>query len=175
VSSPVDSVAATAPNQDGFVTEEMEPGVERIIRDDAGHDLDETHPTNLYDMDNVAVTPDGTVWLWTSYSGSDNDANPGGGLVWALGQPGTTRLPEIHCGPAGSMTRNGETINTGVSCFNPASGEESSYLLFKPINAVAVAPDGTVWAIGGHDGENPDGGLYHITPDWADATTTPTT
>ena len=27
------------------MTEEVEPGVERIISDDAGHDLDETHPT----------------------------------------------------------------------------------------------------------------------------------
>ena len=48
---------------DGLVTEEVEPGVERIISDDAGHDLDETHPTYRYDMDDVAVTPDGTVWL----------------------------------------------------------------------------------------------------------------
>ena len=29
---------------DGLVTEEVEPGVERIISDGAGHDLDEIHP-----------------------------------------------------------------------------------------------------------------------------------
>jgi hypothetical protein len=149
---------------DGLVTEEVEPGVERIISDGAGHDLDETHPTNLYDMDSVAVTSDGTVWLLTSYSGSDNDADPGGSFVWALGQPGTTRLPAIFCGTASSMTIGEETIDMGVSCFDPASGSETYYLLGKPISAVAVAPDGTVWAVGGHDGENPDGGLYHITP-----------
>ena len=29
----------------GLVTEEVEPGVERIIRDGVGHDLEERHPT----------------------------------------------------------------------------------------------------------------------------------
>ena len=48
-------------------------------------------------------------------------------------------------------------------CFDPATGEETVYLVGTPINAVAVAPDGTVWAVGGYDGDN--GGLYRITPD----------
>ena len=52
---------------DGLVTEEVEPGVERIISDDAGHDLDERHPTYRYGMEDVPVTPDGTVWLWSGY------------------------------------------------------------------------------------------------------------
>jgi len=76
---------------DGLVTEEVEPGVERIIRDDAGHDLDERHPTYRYDMDGLAIARDGTIWLSTTYSRSDNEANPdtGGPIVWALGRPGT--------------------------------------------------------------------------------------
>jgi hypothetical protein len=76
---------------DGLVTEEVEPGVERIIRDDAGHDLDEKHPTYRYDMDHLAIAPDGTVWLSTSYSRSDNQANAATGSpgVWALGRPGS--------------------------------------------------------------------------------------
>ncbi len=60
----------------GLVTEDVEPGVERIISDGAGHDLEEKHPTYRYDMDDVFVAPDGTVWLSTSYSDTDNDANP---------------------------------------------------------------------------------------------------
>jgi hypothetical protein len=74
----------------GLVTEDVEPGVERIVRDEAGHDLDETHPTYRYDMDRIAITPDGTVWLTTTYSRSDNDAHPevSGPLAWALGRPG---------------------------------------------------------------------------------------
>ena len=80
---------------DGLVTEEVEPGVERIISDDAGHDLDEGHPTYRYDMDDVVVTADGTVWLSTTYHDSDNDANPPGALLWALGQPGTSSVPAL--------------------------------------------------------------------------------
>jgi hypothetical protein len=39
-------------------------------------------------------------------------------LVWALGQPGTTGLPEIVCETVGSTTRGGETVNTGVRCWD---------------------------------------------------------
>jgi hypothetical protein len=137
---------------DGLVTEEVEPGVERVIRDDAGHDLDERHPTYRYDMDDVIVTPDGTVWLSTTYSRSDNFANPPGALLWALGQPGTPSLPDVDCFSEGF----------GVTCVDE-SEEETVYLAGTPINAIAVAPDGTVWAVGGDDGEN--GGLYRITRD----------
>ena len=141
---------------DGLVTEEVEPGVERIIRDDAGHDLDETHPTYRYDMDRVYVTPDGTVWLSTSYFGSDNRANPPGGLIWALGQPGTFRTPDFRCGPVP------EEEGFGVICLT-SEGVNITYLAGTPINDVVVAPDGTIWAVGGYDGDN--GGLYRITPE----------
>ena len=82
---------------DGLVTEEVEPGVERIISDDAGHDLDEKHPTYRYDMDDVFVTPDGTV-------GSDHHAarhrrRPSGALLWALGEPGMSEPPDVLCRP----------------------------------------------------------------------------
>jgi hypothetical protein len=150
---------------DGLVTEEVEPGVERIISDGAGHDLDETHPTYRYDMDDVFVTSDGTVWLSTTHSRSDNDANPPGPLLWALGQPGTSTMPVVFCDTASSTTSGRETINMGVTCFDASSGAETTYLANTPINAVAIAPDGTVWAVGGYDGDN--GGLYHITPDAA--------
>ena len=58
-------------------------------------------------------------------------------------------------------------------CFDPATEEETTYLADTPINAVAVAPDGTVWAVGGYDGDN--GGLYHITPGSSTNATPPTT
>ena len=138
----------------GLETEEVEPGVERVIRDGAGHDLDERHPSYRYDMDDIAVTPDGTVWLTTSYRDTDNDANPPGQLVWALGEPGTaTLVHDRFCG----------TDGTGVTCFDPATETETTYLAGTSINAMAVAPDGTVWAVGSHGGEN--GGLYRITPE----------
>ena len=152
---------------DGLVTAEVEPGVERIISDDAGHDLDETHPTYRYDMDDVAVTPDGTVWLWSSYHDTDNEANSLNGLLWALGKPGMSEAPDVPCLP------RLEEEGSGVICFDPATGDETVYLAGTPINAIAVAPDGTVWAVGGYDGDN--GGLYRITPNLtASAATTAT-
>jgi hypothetical protein len=87
--SAVGVVAQDEAGPAGLVTEEVEPGVERIFRDDAGHDLDERHPRNRYDMDRIAIAPDGTVWLSTTYNGSDNEAHPDGeAMVWALGKPG---------------------------------------------------------------------------------------
>lgn len=71
-----------------LVTELIEPGVKRIVRDDAGHDLDERHPTKRWDMDGIAIAPDGRVWITSSASGGDNQYQPGA-LVWALGLPGT--------------------------------------------------------------------------------------
>ena len=145
-----------------LVTEEVEPGVERIRNDGAGHDLDERHPTNRYDMDGVFVAPDGTVWLSSSYSGDDNEANPGGGLVWALGQSETSRYDAgVGCLPGEPPFNQPEPL--GVTCFKGEGDTETRYLASTRINAVAVAPDGTVWAVGADGAEN--GGLYRITPE----------
>jgi hypothetical protein len=142
-----------------LVTEQVEPGVDRIISDGAGHDLEKKHPTYRYDMDHVFVAPDGTVWLGTSYRDTDNEANPPGGLTWALGQSETKQYPaKRFCFP-------GEPDNseaTGVTCFDPATETSTKYLASAHINAVAAAPDGTFWAVGSDGAEN--GGLYHITP-----------
>jgi hypothetical protein len=140
----------------GLVTEEVEPGVERIISDGAGHDLDETHPDFRCDMDDIAIMPDGAIMLWSSYHDTDNDANPRGGLLWVLGEPGETTTPEpsVFCYLPDS--------HFGVVCFDPVKEMEVLLLEGVRINALAIAPDGTVWAVGGYDGEN--GGLYHITP-----------
>ena len=144
----------------GLVKEAVEPGVERVISDGAGHDLEERHPTFRYDMDSIFVAPDGTVWLTTSYRDTDNDVNPPGGLVWALGQPGTPQYPaERFCFRG---TPDNEEA-PGVTCFDPATETETRYLAGTSINAVAAAPDGTFWAVGSDRGEN--GGLYHITPE----------
>jgi hypothetical protein len=148
----------------GLVTEEVEPGVERIIDDGAGHDLEARHPNYRYDMDGVFVAPDGTVWLTSSYRGTDNDANPPGALVWALGQPETPQFPDVSFCFQGVVT-DGEHDGDapGVTCWDPATETETRYLTFTHINAVAAAPDGTFWAVGADGAEN--GGLYHITPE----------
>ena len=142
-----------------LVTKEVEPGVARVISDGAGHDLEKRHPTYRYDMDGVFVAPDGTVWLRTSYRDTDNDANPPGGLVWALGQSGMPQYPNKHACFAGEPD-NSEA--SGVTCFETATETRTKYLEGTHINAVAAAPDGTFWAAGDDSTEN--GGLYHITP-----------
>jgi hypothetical protein len=140
-----------------LVTEEVEPGVERIRSDGAGHDLEERHPNFRYDMDDVYVTPDGTVWLSSSYRDTDNEANPPGGLVWALGQSETPQYPAaVACFP-GDFDQP-EVL--GVTCYK--GDTPTRYLTDTRINAVAAAPDGTFWAVGDDGAEN--GGLYHITP-----------
>ena len=142
-----------------LVTEEVEPGVERIRSDGAGHDLEERHPTFRYDMDDVYVTPDGTVWVSSTYSDTDNEANPPGGLVWALGQSETSQYPAVaFCFPGAPD----QPQALGVTCYDPATDTQTKYLAGTQINAVAAAPDGTFWAVGSDGAEN--GGLYHITP-----------
>ncbi len=158
---PADVVPPSAGSM-GLVTEQVEPGVERIVSDSAGHDLDATHPTYRYDMDDIFVLPDGTVWLSSTYSREDNDANPGAGaLTWALGRSDAFQYSadSPSCGTEGM----------GVSCWDPVAVREVTYLAGTPINAVAVAPDGTIWAVGGYDGDN--GGLYRITPAWLEPVT----
>jgi hypothetical protein len=155
------AVGVTAQDEAGLVTEEVEPGVERIISDGAGHDLEERHPTYRYDMDDVFVAPDGSVWLTSSYSDTDNEANGSPGqLLWVLGQPGTSELP------GGTFCFRGvpdiaEAL--GVTCWNPATETQTRYLTTTHINAVAPAPDGTFWAVGADGADR--GGLYHITPE----------
>ncbi len=232
----------------GLVTDEIEPGVLRIVRDDAGHDLDERHPDFRYDLDGIAIGPDGTVWLRSTYHGSDNGARePQDPFVWALSRPGvfgttdgipaggeTSLVPltdgstlvvgdrivrfdgavvepddgrpvrPVHGGtlwliepdatmplvPEGasvgrpgdrvariwdggswvdpaalgrSASSNGYSCDatpSGVTCIDERSGRETRHLRGTKINEVARAPDGSIWAVGGYEGEG--GGLYRI-------------
>ena len=153
----VAGAAACGARTPDLVTEEVEPGVERVSSDGAGHDLEERHPDFRYDMDDVYVTPDGTVWVSSSYRDTDNEAHPPGGLVWALGTSDTPQYPaEVFCFP-GALD---QPAAMGVTCIENETS--TRYLAGTQINAVAAAPDGTFWAVGAHGAEN--GGLYHITP-----------
>jgi hypothetical protein len=197
----------------GLVTEEVEPGVLRIKSDGAGHDLDERHPDFRYDMDAIAITGDGTIWLASTYHGSDNVANPPGSLVWALGRPGIYSVAEgiplrgtgylvpladasvlvvshdrvvrfdgtafvPDDGPTGRPVHGGTLwlmepdelmglVADGASVERPddllaAIWNESWGRWDKgtQINRIAEAPDGSLWAVGGYEGEG--GGLYRI-------------
>jgi hypothetical protein len=139
----------TAQDETGLVTEEVEPGVERIISDGTGHGLEERHATYRYDMANVFVAPDGTVWLTTSFRDTDNDVDPPGALVWALGQSGTPQYPSARfCFPGVIDDMELDEEAPGVTCFDPATETETRYLTTTHINAVAAAPNSTYWAVG---------------------------
>ncbi len=87
--APSASPSAPADVLPGLVTEEIEPGVLRVVRDDAGHDLDEGHPDFRYDLDTMTITPDGSVWVNATYHHTDNgNGEPQGPFIWALGRPG---------------------------------------------------------------------------------------
>lgn len=146
-------IASPAPSHDGalagLATEEVQPGVLRIVSDDAGHDLDARHPINTYDLDAIAVADDGTVWLSTSYNGTDNDANPDGPHLWALGRPGMLGLSDGYQGapflvplPDGSLLLIGHR-DQGVIRFDGIAFQPDAGLIARPIRRGA-----TLWLIG---------------------------
>lgn len=90
--SPAPAASSESPSEppsSSATTQDVEPGVVRVFKDSAGHDLDKGHPKNRLDTDGIAVGGDGTVWVLSTYHGSDNEAHPQAGwLVWGLDRPG---------------------------------------------------------------------------------------
>lgn len=137
----------------GFEAVEVEQGIERIVRDDAGHDLDEKHPDYRYDMDGVAVTSDGTVWITSTYHDSDNDANGDSmgqhPIVWALDRPGTfsaadgipTSPTSLIAAPDGSLLVIGDTAVR----FDGESFAADDGPVQRPVRG------GTLWLVGPDD------------------------
>jgi hypothetical protein len=138
----------------GMVVEEVEPGVVRIIDDGAGHNLDERHPTNRYDMDGIAVGADGSVWLQSTYNGSDNEAHPETGfLLWTLGRQGMTEgTPEgdLVALPDGSALIVGDLVTrfddgTALPDIGPKQrplGGGASLWIIEPDELMGLIEDG---------------------------------
>ena len=148
------SPSAPASVLPGLVTEEVERGVLRIIRDDAGHDLDAGHPNWRWDLDGITITSDGTIWLRTSPHDTDNDAGLAGPPFWALGRPGGV-YPPSHTGdpiplPDGSILFLGDSdhVFDGMT-FAPDRGP-----------AVRPVPGGMLWLLEAD-------GLMDLVPDGA--------
>ena len=122
----------------GMVTEEVEPGVFRVVSDGyrAMADL------NVNGHGSVNVTPDGSVWL--SGGGGGHDLfRLGGGLA--------SRDPErwppfLEDAPDGSLWTTGEILDShmGIYAFD---GQEWTLRASATelLPALAVGPDGTVW------------------------------
>ena len=108
----------------------------------------------------VAVTPDGTVLLWSGYHETDRDVHPGLDEVClcSSGHSGSLGCPSCPTFTA-SLCRKRRAL--ACICVDTPEGVGTIYLAGTLINEVVVAPDGTIWAVGDYDGEG--GGLYRIT------------
>jgi len=133
-----------------IVTMMVEPGVERVIEDGAGHSLQQKHPDHPRDIDHIAVAPDGTVWVASTARMSDNRFLDGF-QVWPIGKPGLygreEGVPEgigfLAFMPDGALWAIGSEIATFDG--EAWSGNQGGHR--------AVSPDGTLWLL------SPNGGL----------------
>jgi hypothetical protein len=128
----------------GMVTEEVEPGVLRVVRDDAGHDL-----ASLGVVE-IAVGADGAVWM-----------NGGSGL-FRLREPGIADSPsnglrtELTVGPDGSVwsraawqrrDRSVRSFDGERWVYHPGPTVDTGVLRNDQLGPVfAIGPDGSVWA-----------------------------
>ncbi len=143
----------------GMVTEEVEPGVYRVLNDGV-RDLTQTNDVAL---GAVVAGPDGSVWLGSTgrWLRLGDEAPP----TTMGGQPF-----EFETAPDGTLW--------GVTGGSLHSFDGTSWTKWRSDSAVlsglAIAPDGTVWTTGGEAwGETTD--LYRLTaegltaiPDWTD-------
>jgi hypothetical protein len=146
------TIAGTAAQDGGpasdiesFKTRVVEPGVVRILDDNAGHDLTRKWPDQRRDINRVAVSPSGEVWLSITASGSDNDKLDGARL-WPLGREATYG-PKDGIGKHHGRLFFDEQGQLWVLGSRPAffDGEEWDSSAAK---RSVVAPDGTVWLSG---------------------------
>ena len=133
----------------GMVTEEVEPGVLRVLYDGAGHPMGADDPT---DFNRLYVGPDGAVWVIALVSDAPNP------VMWQLGVPGRhEQSPEggfsepfdFATAPDGTLWVAGYAYLSsydGVSWTEYRVAKEPSREWPPSATAVEVLPDGTVWA-----------------------------
>ena len=166
------------PDADGFIFEDVEPGIRRLVTDGAGHFPSATYIREARDMDELAVDEQGRVLVWSTTHGIDNELG-GDAQLWILGEDGVLDPDEGAPRPSeetgawgGSATQlapDGRTwsLDRGYdgSGVIRSDGETAErFLANRFLNSLAVTPDGRAWVAEGHDpGEA--GGIYVIEPD----------
>lgn len=131
-----------SPDVESFRTREIEPGVLRILDDNAGHDLTRKWPTQRRDIDHIAVSPGGQVWLSITASGDDNKRLKGARL-WPLGEA-RTYGPKDGLGGNHNRMYFDDQGRLWVHGNNVVSFDGEEWSSTKARRTVA-APDGTVW------------------------------
>ncbi len=124
--SPSPSPTWTPPS--GLVTEEVAPGVLRVVRDSAGHDLESLG------VDDIAIGADGAVWM------------AGTSSLFRLGQPGVAPVRGYPSYRNLTVADDG-TVWMGSSNANSYDGERWRSARGN-VDWWAVRPDGTVWGSG---------------------------
>ena len=143
----------------GMVTEEVEPGIYRVIDDGAGHapgviEGDHVMPRSL---DRLHIEPDGSVWVMTTVYGDDWGKPDDKAVAWQVGVEGRygqedrfpgheypNRMPSdltFATAPDGTLWAAGRW---GLGSFDGEAWTPHGEGIWA--NTVSVLPDGTAWA-----------------------------
>ena len=128
----------------GMVTEEVEPGVFRVINDGI-RDLSLPTPDWGAASFAVDVAPDGSVWLSANGVGQD---------LFRLGEErvfeGPTAFPVYReVAPDGSLWAIGDyPDNRSIFSFDGEEWTVRATTTADFISALAIGPDGTIWVVG---------------------------
>lgn len=102
----------------------------------------------------LAVGPDHNVYVWGTLFDPIREYAPGGALVRMIPLPSSiVRLTDLELDAAGNIFATGYDNNGSsykVFRFDPAGNETASFALGPPgdpLSALAVDPDGTLWAV----------------------------
>ncbi len=132
---------ALVPDEEGFLFEEMEPGVRRLVSDGAGHFPSARYLCEARDIDRVAVENDGSIVVWWTPHGIDNRL--GGSRVWILGQEGTrSEFPEPQLSTGSRFGTDEDLWLAGQ-----AAADEQGLGTITTDDRLGSRSDGTLWAM----------------------------
>jgi hypothetical protein len=120
-----------------LLTEEVEPGVYRVLSDGTDHDLAGIG-RECFNSDGLAIAPDGTVWLHTNPASRD----PGASELIRLGDPDAHPMPwqgwwSLNLGPDGAPW-----ADDGFGMIHRLGSEGWSKV--TETGGMAIAADGTI-------------------------------
>ncbi|MEX1294907.1 MAG: hypothetical protein AB1Z67_01930 [Candidatus Limnocylindrales bacterium] len=142
----------------GMLTEDIEPGVLRIVGDGIGHSVGRRDGRAVRDLDILYVGPDDAIWVLTSANSLDHRASEfEPAVIWRLGTRGTYGAAEgfpPHVPPATGDPTVMATADDGtlwVAAGHLASFDGRTWTAHRRqegwhSTGVEVANDGSVWA-----------------------------
>jgi hypothetical protein len=143
-----------------LVTEEVEPGVFRVLNDGTDNDLDPAALLGGSGTVQVVAGQDGSVWIRDAQPGDDWLFQPGEDRLFRLGTgraADATRLhdhwPDLSIAPDGTLWALGDSarnddIGTGAQLFSLSGGEWTPHDVPKgaTLTGIETPVDGSVWA-----------------------------